>query len=105
MTNDGFTAGTCPEWVLTESVGVTLVGLDADRERGTFLITRVVRPADASDGAVVLTFDEGRVLVNGRYLDLGDDMIAYCSLVDDAYPNGPAPDRIGERIATAPYED
>ncbi len=31
-----------------------------------------------------MRFEAGRILVNGYYTDLGDDMMAYCSLADEA---------------------
>jgi len=83
MPNTTPTVTTLPDWVLTEEVEVTLVHHDPDAVRDIFLVTCVPVRRGANN-AITLTFEEGRVLINGTYVDLGEDLMAVCSLVDEA---------------------
>lgn len=80
---------TLPAWVLTESVDVTVVYRPSDDTLVIYLLERVDLP-DGVDvdcyvpNALTLTFDDGTVLMNGRSVDLGDDLMTICGLVDEA---------------------
>lgn len=72
------------DWALKEDVRVTLVDTDPDLIRSTFLIERMRPWGWSSDQprALVLTFRQEVVLINGQYLDLGDDLPSWCGLAD-----------------------
>ena len=91
---------TALSWLLSEPTLVTLVSYSADSESSVYLVTRTYgRP-----GAVVLTCEVGRILLNGLYADLGDDMMAVVSLLDDAYPLGATEASLGNPILSTPYD-
>lgn len=89
-----------PAWVLGDAVYVTLTSVAGDGSM-TYLITPVGRP-----GAVVVAFDpDGQVLVNGRYVDLGDDLMSLCSLVDENLVGCPDLEReLGVAYYSAPFK-
>ena len=97
MTDEMMT--TVPAWVLAEEVKMTPVAAPGDGN----VIFLVVRTGVRSGGAITLHFDEGRILVNGKYVDLGDDPMAYSSMVDDAFPLGVTGADVGHTVTTAPY--
>lgn len=75
---------TLPDWVLNEPVDVTPVYRRDGCVTEIYLITATKRSSMLSaNPAVVLTFDDGTVLVNGVYVDLGEDLMPVCSLLDD----------------------
>jgi hypothetical protein len=96
------TPATLPDWVLNEPVDVTQVYVYPDAEINIYLIARTTRP-----GAITLTFDEDRVLVNGIYLPLDEDLVPICSLIEDAYgalqnqPNS----YLAFTVRTSPFSD
>ena len=65
-------------WALKEVVDVTVITSDPANLNHSLLFTRVDGP-----GAFVLTFDDTNVLINGVYVDLGEDLMYFCSLSDD----------------------
>jgi pterin-4a-carbinolamine dehydratase len=78
-----------PAWVLEEPVDVTLVYHNADTVKSIYLCEHVSSIDCEDDGdhgrsAITIEFnDTGRILLNGVDVDLGDDMMAVCSLIDD----------------------
>jgi hypothetical protein len=106
MPNTTPTINYLPRWVLLEPVDVTLVHQDADTLRSIYLVTATRYPED-EPAAIVLTFDEGNILLNGVYVDLSDDMIAVCSLVDDAasWTGASYTMALGVTYRSVPYSD
>jgi len=102
-----FDEGAPPDWVLTETVEGTVVYVNMEDEdyRLDILFERTTER-----GAVVLSFNEnGQVLVNGLFLDLGEDMMSYCSLADEIVGIGAvsadnAP-KVGVKVTSHPFED
>lgn len=104
---------TLPSWVLTEPVDVTRIySADSELLISFYLVERVDVPAGNNVSAyvpqaVVLMFNEAIVEMNGLPVDLGEDLMAVCSLVDDAgynaSPDGVAP--IGLTVRTEPYQE
>lgn len=96
-----------PPWVLNEPVDVTCVYRERDDETLViYLVARVeVAPIFSEGVAVTLTFADGLVLVNGLAVDLGEDLMAICSLVDDAghwaAPDGVMP--VGKCVRSVPF--
>jgi len=95
-----------PTWVLTESVDVTLTQSDPSIylvERATWT-NKVQVPA-----AITLTINENLVLVNGVYVDLGDDLMSVCSLIDDvaesALAEGQESIPVGVTYRSEPYSE
>lgn len=83
-----------PEWVLRESVDVTLVGSEPGAFTMTYLVVRTSAP-----GAVTIEFDQEKILVNGVEVDLGDDEELVSSMIDDAAGHmGAGHDRIGVTV-------
>lgn len=87
------------DWVLAEPVDVTLVKQTSDGSETIVLVTRTVQA-----GACTLAFmDNGDILVNGVYRDLGDDMMEYCSITDELLM-GPLP-TVGDTVRSYPDKD
>jgi hypothetical protein len=66
-------------WIISEPVNVT--PLKPQTETAELLVASTLNVGVAA----VVTFDVGRILINGQYADLGDDMMAFCGLADEAY--------------------
>lgn len=87
------------DWVLTEPIDVTLVKQTSDGSETIVLVTRTVQA-----GACTLAFmDNGDILVNGVYRDLGDDMMEYCAITDELLM-GPLP-TVGDTVRSYPDPD
>lgn len=70
------------KWAVTGQSYVTVVGTDAYLiERVTYRATS--RPPYATT-AFVLSVKDGDVLINGQFVDLGDEAMAFLSLIDEA---------------------
>lgn len=94
-----------PAWVLEEPVDVTLVH---ECEQAVYLIQRTdLQKLDGEPPAITLTFGDERILTNGLDIDLGDDMIAVVSLIEDAnnhaWPDCYLP--LGQTIRSEPDPD
>jgi hypothetical protein len=102
-----------PAWVLEEGVDVTLVYHNADTVQSIYLVEHVSSidceaDVDHDRSAVTIEFnDTGRILLNGVDVDLGDDMMAVCCLVDDVHGQSNAqhqPD-LGDTYHSLPDND
>lgn len=98
---------TLPEWVLEEEVNMTLV-YDSTSSVFSIYLLECVAARRGLNNAITLTFDNDRVLVNGTYADLGEDLMAVYSLIDDYYsqwlpgdPESTTP--VGYTVRTTPY--
>ena len=73
-------------WALTDMVRVTLTDMDPDLISATYLVERLGSISTTSNfpgsRALVLQFRENLVLINGRYMDLGDDLPRWCGITD-----------------------
>ena len=87
------------EWALTEVIDVTQISGNTYRVQGTGSNTR----------SLTLTFVTspeamGRsLLINGDYVDVGDDLIPFCSIIDDYQEQGGG--GIGITVRQQPYEE
>jgi hypothetical protein len=69
-------------WVLNEPVYVTR--LEIGQDDTAVLVARTQGPRAPSDAFVVSTSIDDDVLINGYRVELGDDTIAFLSIMDEA---------------------
>ena len=105
MPNTTPTVTTLPDWVLTEEVEVTLVSENAFGDESIYLIACVPVRRGANN-AIVLTFIDDQVLLNGAQILIEERQIMeLCSLVDEAgrwaSPDGMMP--LGVTYHSVPY--
>jgi hypothetical protein len=100
--NIPFDKGDIPEWILSEPVDVTLVHSHEEdgEDECVYLIARTLHP-----GAVTLTFDGAFIYLNGLFMDLGEDTMAYCGLVDQAADNPDMTATRGKTVRVDPQEE
>jgi hypothetical protein len=84
-----------PSWVLHEPVRITMISSEAPE---MFLVERLaLRESHEHNNyasvAVVLSFPDDNMHVNGQYLDVGDDFMRYVSILDEVtdIPGYPSP--------------
>jgi hypothetical protein len=80
-------------WALKSSVRVTMIRSDPDMLTGAYLVQNLSAP-----GALLLEFDDCRVLLNGKFVDLGDDLPCWCGLADVAAKPGDSVDVLAEDV-------
>jgi hypothetical protein len=81
------------EWAITEPIDVTQIGTD------TYRITRTTTK-DQEFRIQFQTGPGGQMLIDGHFRDLGDDFIAYISIIDEYCGQGGTP---GTTIRQQPF--
>ena len=94
-----------PAWVLAEPVDVTCVSMTMDGY-ALYLVEKTSyawggHPEDREPVAVVLTFNEDQVLVNGVYVDLGEDLMPLVGMFDEI--NEKHGDLVGVTTRSEPF--
>jgi hypothetical protein len=95
-----------PSWAIREPVRITLV--QYDKQQMIYLVERTNISdefcADCTSVAVVLEFREETMLINGQFIDVGDDYISYVSMLEEvsAQPGYPNP---GTSWQSEPFRD
>jgi hypothetical protein len=89
------------EWALTEDVRVTLVDTDPDQDNhSTYLVERLhpaVADIDPQPRALVLMFRGEMILINGQFIDLGEEMMSWCGLADTVWQDS-GETKIGDSV-------
>ena len=91
-------------WVIAEATLVTPVTRDyalAGAGPREILVKRYGRNGTGTADAVVVGYADNEILLNGVRVELGDDFIAFVSLLDEAY----AVALVGQSYRSEPYAD
>jgi hypothetical protein len=84
------------DWALTEQVDVTQI------DEGTYRVERVHGAGQPFTMSVGQGPGGSHLFIDGEYKELGDDFIAYVSIIDEYHEQG---GEMGKTIRQQPYQD
>jgi hypothetical protein len=89
---------TYPRWAIEEQIDVTMTSGNPD----IYLIQRVNGPEQFNMSFGPGPHGDQTVLIDGEYVDLGDDFIEFISIIDDYHEH---PVGRSKKIRQEPYRD
>jgi hypothetical protein len=83
------------DWVITEKIALSRIG------DGQYLALRF--PENGRDVMLITFFPDGKMWLNGQFVDVGDDFMPFVSMFDEMEIDGER--ELWEQYISCPYED